>query len=74
MIKRVDFACRLFDNLNENQLLTTKQVAQLFNIPEKTIRKWRYEGDLPAVKVGRRLVRYKLGDIQRWLNQEGAKR
>ncbi len=41
------------------ELLTTEQVAVRLNVAIKTVRKWRYEGQLLVVKVGKRLVRYK---------------
>ena len=55
-----------------DQLLTTAQVAKKLNIAEKTVRKWRYEGLLPAVKVGKRLVRYRWRDIREWLRTNGG--
>jgi excisionase family DNA binding protein len=48
-------------------LLTTVELAKLLNISPKTVRKWRYERNLPAIKVGKRLVRYRKKDILAWL-------
>ena len=66
---------RQSDPIFENQiteLLTTEQVASRLNVAVKTVRKWRYEGRLPAVKVGKRLVRYKWGSVLEWLKTNGV--
>lgn len=64
-------ASRVFDKGIE-ELLTTDQVAKALNVTVKTVRKWRYEGQLPAVKVGKRLVRYRMRDILEWLRTNGG--
>lgn len=50
------------------RLLDTTQVSELTGIPVSTLKRWRVEhGQLPFLKLGR-LVRYRLSDIQTWLD------
>lgn len=44
-------------------LLTTAQVAELANVSEQTVRRWRYDGDLPFFRLGYRTVRYQRDDV-----------
>lgn len=55
-----------------SEYLTTEQVAEFLNVSVRTVRKWRYEGAIDAVKVGRRLVRYRLRDVLEWLETNGS--
>jgi DNA-binding transcriptional regulator YiaG len=62
----------IFDNLENEQLLTAEQLAERLNIAVKTVQKWRYEKVLPAeamVKL-RHQVRYRWGMVLRWLNSK----
>lgn len=59
----------LFDNLENEQLITAEELAERLNISVKTVRKWRYENVLPLdsmVKL-RHQVRYRWGNVLRWL-------
>lgn len=63
----------LFDNLENEQLLTAEQLAERLNIAVKTVRKWRYEKVLPAdsmVKLHHQ-VRYRWGAVLGWLSAKG---
>jgi excisionase family DNA binding protein len=49
------------------QLLTVRELAELLQVPEKTIYSWRYRGEGPrGVMVGRHL-RYRQQDVVAWL-------
>ena len=50
-------------------LIDVQQLAEYLDVPVKTLYAWRYrrEGP-PAFRVGRHL-RYRLSDIQRWIQQ-----
>lgn len=63
---------KLFENLGSQGLFTAEQVAEVLGVSVKTIRKWRYQGKLKAVKVGERCVRYRREDVLDQLNQEGV--
>ena len=45
------------------RLLSVKEAAALLGCSAAAIRKWRYQGRLPAVRVGR-LVRFRRHDIE----------
>lgn len=61
-----------FDNLHAEDLLTVEEVAMVLTVAPKTIRKWRFQGDLRAVKIGRRLIRFRWGDVLEWLKTNGV--
>lgn len=49
--------------------LTTGQVADYLSVPVSTLYQWRHRGIGPrAARVGRHL-RYRLSDVDRWVEQ-----
>lgn len=62
--------------MDENdQLLTTKEVAELTGIKESTLRFYRYlnDGSGPiSFTLGRRTVRYRKSDVLRYLDEQYA--
>ncbi len=61
----------LFD-IEKDDLLTTEELAAKLNVAVKTIRHWRYAQQLPAIKLGPKLVRYRLKDVLGWLSSHGG--
>lgn len=57
--------------VQQEKLLTTKQVADLLGVHEHTIVEWRRHGlaDLPYLKLGSRAIRYRWSDVAAWLEQ-----
>lgn len=52
------------------ELLTVAQFAELLSVHPATLATWRYEGRGPRfIKVGRH-VRYRLADINTWLDEQ----
>jgi len=52
-----------------NNLLTPKQLAELFAVNENTIAQWRVQGNGPKfVKIERR-IRYAATDVDHWMNE-----
>lgn len=49
------------------QLLTLSELAMLWSVSPRTIRRWSATRSLPCVRVGR-LVRFDPGDVSRWLS------
>jgi predicted DNA-binding transcriptional regulator AlpA len=49
------------------RLLTQKQLAQLLNVSERTLERWRVEGRGPRfVALGPRRRGYRLSDVEDW--------
>jgi len=48
-------------------LLTARQLAALWHVSERTLRRWMASESLPCIRVGR-LVRFDPGDVSRWLS------
>lgn len=68
MFEMNDFSSSTFGaKLTRNTLLSTDELAALLKVSPKTVRKWRYTKEIEAVKVGKKLVRFRWGDIQKWL-------
>ena len=58
------------ETIDSCRLITTKQLAAILAVKPQTIEKWRHEDALdlpPVVKIGR-LVRYRLADVEEFLN------
>ena len=56
--------------LKMEPLLTTKQAAEYLGLKPQTLAGWRCNGmsTLKYVKVGSRAVRYRVEDLDEWLN------
>jgi predicted DNA-binding transcriptional regulator AlpA len=50
-------------------LLTEGQFSDRYQIPQRTLQRWRSSGDGPLfVRIGPRCVRYRQSDIEAWAN------
>jgi excisionase family DNA binding protein len=49
------------------KLLSAREVALKCNIPEVTIYYWARTGEIPHIRLGKRLVRFPEEEINRWL-------
>jgi hypothetical protein len=47
------------------------QVAEHFNVNEGTVRRWMHLG-MPANKYNARFIRYKISEVEKWLQARGA--
>ena len=52
-----------------DNLLTPRQVAEILNVPVKTVYHWNSQRKLPFIKLNRKLVRYNRSDIEEWIKQ-----
>ena len=52
--------------------LTTRQLAEVLQISEGTVRRLRRTGRIPAVLLTDKLIRYNLRDVQRALRQHSG--
>jgi predicted DNA-binding transcriptional regulator AlpA len=54
-------------------LVSTQEFARLTSIKPRTIERWRLLGQGPAhIRVGGKLVRYRVSAIEAWLQQHGG--
>jgi predicted DNA-binding transcriptional regulator AlpA len=55
----------------EQQLLTAKEVAKQLGVTTTTLAIWRYRGmrDLPWVKLGNRMIRYRVQDVEAYVRE-----
>ena len=54
--------------MQQDRLVTTREVADYLGIPVQTIYRWASRGDGPTrLRVGR-YVRYRKADVERWLS------
>lgn len=60
-------------NAEQAKLLTPEELCEfLGGIPVATVYKWRYSGTGPrSIKVGRH-IRYRMSDVERWLEQHAT--
>lgn len=50
--------------VTNDELLTTSEVAELAKVSEQTVRRWRFDGDLPFIRLGYRTVRHRRSDVE----------
>ena len=50
-------------------LLTKKEVAERLRIEPRTVDSWRLEGRLDAVYLGRKVIRYRASDVERFIEE-----
>jgi len=51
-------------------LLNINEIAQALSLRPPTIRKWVKEKGFPRIKLGSKAVRFKLEDVQQWVQQQ----
>lgn len=47
----------------DDELLTTAEVADMAKVSVQTVRRWRFDGDLPFFRLGYRTVRHRRTDV-----------
>ncbi|MEM7827735.1 MAG: helix-turn-helix domain-containing protein [Candidatus Aenigmatarchaeota archaeon] len=52
------------------KLLTAKEVAQMLQLSRSAIYKSMRTGDIPYVRLTQKLVRFRISDIQAWLDKK----
>ena len=53
-------------NVTELQYAKTSDLCEIYGVSSRTIANWRKEG-LPYEKIGKRLVRYNIKEVDQWL-------
>lgn len=55
-----------------SHLLTVGELASLLHCSAGTIRNWVWKGEIPIVRVGRRMVRFNAAEIRKWLSERNV--
>ena len=59
-----------------HELLTRKEAAYLLRLRPNTLAVWavtrRFDKELPVIRLGRNLIRYRRSDILRFINQQAS--
>ena len=57
-----------------DRLVTSQRVAEHFGVAVGTVRQWVREHRIPFVRPSRRIVRFRIRDVERALNERDALR
>jgi hypothetical protein len=57
--------------MDDLKLIDTKGLARLLDKSPSTIKRWRREGKLPAPGIGFDKDYWSLGQIKKWMDQNG---
>lgn len=49
--------------IEKRPFLSRREAAELLGVGEKTLRRWELRGQLGAVRINRRVIRYRRSDI-----------
>lgn len=52
-----------------NALLDTNQVAERLQLSKRVVYELVQDGNLPCIRVGKRVLRYREADIDQWLDE-----
>ena len=50
-------------------LLDDVSAAEFFNVKPRTLRLWRNTKGLPHVRISSRVIRYRMADLQTWMDK-----
>jgi excisionase family DNA binding protein len=56
----------------ERTFLTTQEVSRLLHVSVQTVRRWIKDEKLPAYKVGPRMWRIRMADLDEWLRRSAV--
>ncbi|MBT3270697.1 helix-turn-helix domain-containing protein [Candidatus Poribacteria bacterium] len=57
------------DRTGGGQLVKVEDIAEMLGVSAKTVYGWVYEGTIPFVKPTRGTLRFRVRDIEAWLEQ-----
>lgn len=49
---------------------TPKELSEFLNVPIKTIYGWIYQNKIPYIRIGPRLIRFDLVEIEKWISSK----
>ena len=69
-MKKAVYTLELNNEIKEDALLSTRDLAKVLSVSIQTIRRWHYIGYLRGLKIGSYTIRYRWGDVQRWIGEK----
>ena len=69
--RKVPGAALFFEN-RISYLMTAGELASLLHCSVGTVRNWVWKGEIPIVRVGRRMVRFNAEEIRKWLSERNV--
>jgi excisionase family DNA binding protein len=55
-------------------LLTIQDVSRILNVPVKTLKRWRHDGEGPhSFRIGPRQIRYRPESVERYIRDQEQK-
>ena len=54
------------------RLLTGREVADMLGVSNKTVLRWALEGELPSIRLSNRAIRFREGEIDRWIEERAT--
>jgi predicted site-specific integrase-resolvase len=69
-MKKAVYTFELNNEIKEDALLNSKELAKALSVSVQTIRRWHYIGYLRGLKIGTYVVRYRWGDVQAWIGEK----
>lgn len=56
-------------SLAQNKFMNEKETALMLGFSQRTLQNWRHSGQGPKyLRVNRRVIRYRLSDVQSWVD------
>lgn len=60
------------ETTNQDRLVTAEAVARYFHVSPSAIHRWVHDGTIPFVRASRRIVRFRIADVERALTHRAA--
>jgi excisionase family DNA binding protein len=57
------------ENMNEN-LINAVELAERLDVKEQTIRRWAFEGRIPAYTIGKRVIRFDYEEVRQVMRND----
>jgi excisionase family DNA binding protein len=55
-----------------DRLVTAREFADLLGVSPETVLRWTRRGELPAIRLPGRAIRYREAEIEEWLEQRAT--
>jgi excisionase family DNA binding protein len=57
-----------------DRFFTARELAERLTVSPETVLRWTRRGELPAIKLPGGAIRYREGDLDRWLDERATPR